>query len=120
MEEQNEMVFKGVDRRSESRTIVDQYSSVEFSIINLDYLYQFKIRETSQTGMGILVREDSVVLKHLKVGDILNMKYYPLELSEQPEYLKTEIKHITKDDQGRFKGHYLVGLSTFGKQNNNP
>ena len=120
MEEQNEMVFKDVDRRSETRTIVDQYSSVELSISNLNYLYQFKIRETSQTGMGILVREDSVILKHLKVGDILNMKYYPLELSEQPEYLKTEIKHITKDDQGRFKGHYLVGLSTFGKQNNNP
>jgi hypothetical protein len=61
--------------------------------------------------MGILVREDSEVLKHLKVGDVLNMKYHLPDSSEDPDYLKTEIRHITKDDQGRLGGHYLVGLS---------
>jgi hypothetical protein len=27
------------------------------------------------------------------------------------ENLRTRIKHITMNDSGRFKGHYLVGLS---------
>jgi hypothetical protein len=33
--------------------------------------------------------------------------------------LKTEIKHITKDDEGRFRGLYLVGLSILEGQNPN-
>jgi len=43
------------------------------------------------------------------------MKYYPLNLEDQPEYIETEIKHITKDEKGRFKGHYLVGLLVLEK-----
>jgi hypothetical protein len=43
------------------------------------------------------------------------MKYYRQQPSEKPEQLKTEIKHITNDDQGRFKGNYLVGLSILEK-----
>ena len=65
--------------------------------------------------MGVLVKEASPILKHLEVGDILELKYYPMQLGGQPEFLKTEIKHITKDDKGQFKGHYMVGLSTLEK-----
>ncbi|MEE8541555.1 MAG: PilZ domain-containing protein [Desulfobacterales bacterium] len=104
--------MKKLCRRSEPRSVVDQYYSVEFSIGSTGPIaYQFKIRNISKSGMGILVKEDSDLLEHLSAGDLLNMKYYPVDLSEQPKHLKTEIKHITKDDQGRFKGHYLVGLS---------
>jgi len=41
---------------------------------------------------------------------------YPTDSSSPPEYLKTQIKHITKDEQGRFKGHTLVGLLVLEKQ----
>ena len=102
---------KEVERRSEVRTLIDKYFSVEFSKKGLDSLYHFKIWNISTKGMCIIVREDSDIINHLSVGDILDMKYYPVEESSPAEYSKTEITHITKDDDGRFKGHYLVGLS---------
>ena len=102
------------ERRSESRDLIERYYSVQFSKPELEAIYQFKIRNISKKGMCILVREDSDVIKHLQVGDILDMQFFPSEQTEPIEYSKTEIKHITKDDQGRFKGHYLIGLTKLG------
>jgi hypothetical protein len=99
------------ERRSEPRSLADQYTRVEFSAGDLEPVYLFKIWDISPSGMSILVRGDSAVLKHLKVGDVCTMKYYSSRTSESPKALKTEIRHITEDYEGRFKGHYLVGLS---------
>jgi len=60
--------------------------------------------------MCFLVKEDSDILNHLKVGDTLNMKYYCKELGYPPESRTTIIRDITRKDQGRFKGHCFVGL----------
>lgn len=105
-----------VERRSESRTELDQYYSVEFSAPGATYAYQFRIWDLSSEGICVVVKDDSDLLKHLKVGDVLNMKYYTTDSSGQTVYLKTQIKHITKDEQGRFKGHTLVGLLILEKQ----
>ena len=115
MKENDDAANTGIDRRSEPRSIVDKYSSVEFSVSDITFVFQFKIWETSLSGMSIMVKEDSAVLEHLKVGDILEMKYYPTKLSEDPIILKTEIKHITKDVIARIKGHFLIGLSVLEK-----
>ena len=106
------------DKRSEARSRVGKYSSVEFSINKEPFTYQFKIRDIASSGIGILINEGSAVLKSLKVGEVLNMKYYPLNLADQPEHIETEIKHITKDEKGRFKGNYLVGLLVLEKHVN--
>lgn len=98
-------------RRSEPRTIVDLYYSVEFSVEGLDLIYQFIIYDISEKGICILVKEGSPVLDRLHVGDIFIMKYYPIKLMGPAEHLKTEIKHITKEKTGRYRNHYLVGLS---------
>jgi hypothetical protein len=74
-------------------------------------MYHFLIWDISPKGMSILVKEDSHVLKSLKIGDSLDMKYFIKDSPEPTEYLKTRIRHITKDEQGRFEGHFLVGLS---------
>jgi hypothetical protein len=105
-----------IERRSKPRSIIDQYYSVEFSIRGLAFLYQFKIWDISPKGICVLIREDSDLLNQLKDGDILNLKYYTTDSSKPPEYLKTEIRHVTKDDTGRFKGLYLVGLSIIEDQ----
>jgi hypothetical protein len=105
-----------VERRSEPRTEIEKYHSVEFHISDLDFLYQFKIWNMSSKGMCLLVREDSDVLKYLEVGNVLDMKFYTTDFSMPPENLKIQIKHITKDEQGRFKGHYLVGLLVLEKR----
>jgi len=96
-----------------------QYHSVELSIDGLSYLYQFKLWNDSPESMNVIVRESSEVLSCLKVGERFNMKYYSGDFSCTPKHLKTEIRHITKADSGRFKGHYLVGLSIVEDQNEN-
>jgi hypothetical protein len=112
----NEGTDNSGGRRSDPRTIIGKYYSVEFSLSDLEFIYQFKIWDMSTNGMCLLVKEDSKVLNHVKVGDVLDMKYYPTEVLSPVESLKTEVKHITKDAQGRFKGHFMVGLSILDKQ----
>ncbi len=113
-------IFEGEEERSEPRLISDQYCSVEFSISKEQPDYLFQIRDMSSFGLCIIVKEGSAIINHLKVGDIIDMKYYHLKKAERPELIKTEIKHITKDNLGRYKGNYLVGLSLLNEGSLNP
>lgn len=110
------MISDRNEKRHEPRTKVDQYDSVELSIPDASLRYQFRIWNLSSRGICIVVKKDSDLLKHLEVGNILNMKYYPADLSDPTEYLKTQIKHITKGKRGRFRNHVLVGLFILEKQ----
>jgi hypothetical protein len=109
-----------VEKRSEPRDIVDKFYSVEFALKGIDFVYQFKIWNMSSKGMCVLIKEDSDVLKHLRAGDVMDMKYYSSDALSPTERLQTEIRHITKDEEGRFKGHVLVGLSILGNKESNP
>jgi predicted proteasome-type protease len=102
------------ERRAEPRERVDRYFSVEFIVGGTETIYQFRIWDLSAQGMCVLVKKDSGLLTHLKVGQTLNMKYYADDAFKPADYLTTEIRHITKDESGRFKDHYLVGLSILG------
>ncbi len=104
-------VLKRIDKKfSEPKKRVDEYYSVEFAIEGLESAYQFKIWNKTSTRMSILVKENSDVLPQLKVGDTLNMRYYSDNLIHPSQCLETAIRRITRNDQGRLKGHYLVGL----------
>jgi len=98
------------ERRSNQRTASSKYYSVQFSVKDLAFIYQFKIRDVSAQGLCILVDENSELLKHLKTGDVIDMKYYLSESLGTTEAFKTEIRHVTKDADKRFKGHCQVGL----------
>ena len=100
----------GIERRGAERAPEEKYYSVQFAVKDLGYFYQFKIRDVSSLGLCILVDEKSKVLKHLKVGDVLEMKYYLSDSLGSTETFRTEIRHITKDADRRFKGHYQIGL----------
>lgn len=97
------------EKRKEERTEAE-ISSVEFCVNTFALAYQFKILETSPSGMSILIKEDSAILSHLKEGMTMDMKYYPESETEAPKLLKTKIIHITKSDSERLKGHYQVGI----------
>ncbi len=99
------------ERRSEVRAEDERYYSVQFTTQELSTFYQFKLWNISKKGICILVKEGSQVLKHIEVGDTLEMTYYLTDGQGAHENLTTQIKHITKNDEGRFKGHYMVGLS---------
>jgi PilZ domain len=97
-------------KRSEPRTFLDQYRSVEFSLSKRDPIFQFRVRDISSSGMGFLINQGAMALKYLKVGQVLTMKYNPVDRDGSPVQMETEIRHITLLDKGRFRGNYLVGL----------
>lgn len=99
-----------MERRAEPRTFLEQFQSVQFSVQGMPYRYQFKIRDVSSQGMCIMVRQDSNILPHLTVGDILEMEYRKIPSAAPGQTLQTHISHVTRQDLGRFKGHSLVGL----------
>ena len=98
-----------VGNKDESKTILDNYYSVQFTLSRMDPAYLFKLRDISNNGLCILVKQDSTVFKQLKVGDVVDMEYNPKEFSGSTKLLKTQI--TSKNCYDRFKGHSLVELS---------
>ncbi|WP_300457807.1 hypothetical protein [Desulfobacula sp.] len=97
--------------RAETRTETRKKASVEFIPGKNEMTYHFKLKNFSSTGLGIIVRKDSNVLKHIKIGDILTMKYYSEASSAHPVFHQTQIKHISEPDPEKQQDHLLVGLS---------
>lgn len=95
--------------KDESRTILDNYYSVQFTLSRMDPAYLFKLRNLSDNGLCILVKQDSSAFKQLNVGDVLDMEFNPTESSGSTKILKTKI--TSKNCFDRFKGHSLVELS---------
>jgi hypothetical protein len=102
--------------KSEPKKEVDRSYRVEFSVDGLHMAYQFRIWNKSSNYMCFLVKKNSGLVPQLKVGDILNLKCYYTDSHYPSEYLETAIQNITSKDEGRFKGHYVVGLEILGGQ----
>ncbi len=88
----------------------EDYYSAEFGVDGLDVSYQFKIWEKAPKAVSVLVKENSGILQILKVGALLNVKYYSSNSAYPSDWQKTAVRHIIWNDQGRLRGHYLVGL----------
>ena len=97
------------ESKDESRSILDKYYSVQFTLSKMDPAYLFKLRDISGNGLCILVKQDSTVFRQLNEGDILDMEYNPTESLGPTKLLKTQI--TSKNCYDRFKGHSLVELS---------
>ncbi|MEJ2658836.1 MAG: hypothetical protein P8012_16890 [Desulfobacterales bacterium] len=102
------------ENRYESRTILDKFFSVQFSLNTRGPVYLFRLRDNATNQLCILVKEDSCVFEQLNVGDILYMEYNPPGLSRPKKLLKTQI--ISKNSHDRFTGHSLVGLAIVDEQ----
>ncbi|MBU1344584.1 MAG: hypothetical protein KKE44_09815 [Proteobacteria bacterium] len=102
---EKKMNLRGEDRKESLKS-----ASVEFIPGDNEIAYHFKLKDFSSKGLGIIVRKDSKVLKCIKSGDILTMKYHPDEATANPVPQLTEIKHISEPEPGKHKDHMLVGL----------
>ena len=102
-----------VGLKSDPDTIMNKYYSVQFPLNGVGPIYLFKLRNMSNPGLCILVKENSNIFKQLKVGDILNMKYSPTG-SFDSSILKTLIN--SKNSNGGFNGHSMIGLSIIDGQ----
>lgn len=94
----------------ESGLPFEEYYSVEIPLDGLEFLHQFKIWNIDQGTLCVVVKEESKILTCIRVGETIKMKYYIQNHAYPPKYLPTKIRHITREDQGRFKGHVVIGL----------
>lgn len=90
--------------------IANDFYSVEIKIDGADYLYQFKLWKTPGEPAFILVKEGSGLTNWIHPGDAIPMTYYSENLACPKRQLQTRIRGIHRQDEGRFRGHYIVTL----------
>ena len=90
---------------------VGKFYSVEFNVDGIKYSYQFKLWNGYSGKSFVLVKENSKIIRRLHAGDVFNMKYHSINSNSPSELIDTEITDITRENNGRFKGHYLVELA---------
>ena len=105
----NESITDSIESRSQIKSALDGYHSVQFFINGKGPVYLFKLRNNSSNGPCILVKQDSYVFKELNVGDILDMEYIQPESFGVGTLLKTRI--ASKIPHDRCSGHSIVELS---------
>ncbi len=98
-----------MEKRSAKRAIPTGFNIAEIKLTGIP-LYQFKIKDISDSGASLLVKEDSAMINHLEVGQSLEIKLHSESQAGLNGYFEAKIKHITKIEEGRYKGHYLIGV----------
>lgn len=72
---------------------------------------QFNVQQVLPGGVHtILIKEDSVLLDELKVGARMELSFLGSDPNKPLETRSTEVAHISREYEGKFKGHYSVGL----------
>lgn len=104
------------DLRKEVRTAACGGASVEFTFPGSVLAYQFPLRDWSYTGLGILARQDSKILEHIRVGQICSVTLHREGGGLSLEVYRVEIRHISDPGQGRHPGHKIVGLRILEKE----
>ena len=97
-------------QRLTSKRKLTSYYSVEFSFEDFEWIYQFKVWHTPSVYKCIIAKEDSYFLTQLRVGDIHNLKFNFENTTHLSVFKKTVIRFARKQEKGRYKGHYIVGL----------
>jgi hypothetical protein len=110
--EQKDKRFK--ERRSKHRRTQLRNYRVEIKLIGAP-IYQFRVRDVSSDGAGILIKEDSKFLSMIEVGQIVDTEFISPEGTDPAGNFRAEIRHITEPNEGKNKGHYLVGLKILEK-----
>ena len=95
----------------------EHFHSVEFVIQSPHPIYQFKLWRSECNQVFLLIKDNSKLLRHLKVGNILPMKYHCGESAFQTEVCDTQIENIVNEEQGRFRGHHRVELAIVPVEN---
>ena len=102
------------ETRKEERTIfeVPDFISVEFKLGKAPGKdYQVGVFDCSSHGLGLLItKKDIKLLRMLKPGDkIKGMTCYAARAMITVD---TVVKHITKIEEGNFKGQYIIGIES--------
>ena len=112
--ESEQKVTRFKERRAKHRRTQLRNYRVEIKLIGAP-IYQFRVRDVSTNGAGILIKEDSKFLNLIEVGQIVDANFISPEGTDPIGNHKVEIRHITKPNEGKNKGHFLVGLKILQK-----
>ena len=106
---------KMIEKRRERRPIALSHHMAEFKFPDAP-TYQLKLQDVSPGGAGVIVRRDSKFLSMVTVGQELNLRVLSPGSSEiiTGDY-KARVEHITELREGRYTGHFVVGLSMLKK-----
>lgn len=96
--------------RTEVRKAASEFASIEFKPSTAALSYHFKLRDFSHSGLGLLVKKDSDLLKNIKAGDILPVKYHKGIATTESQHFKVQVRHISAPADGRPENHVIVGL----------
>ena len=89
----------------------ENFYSVEIRVDKAEFMYQFKIWKTSTAPIFVLVKQESDIINWLHPGDVFPMTYYSNNTGRPKQHrLPTQILNINRQDDGRFRGHYVVTL----------
>jgi len=98
------------ENRSEPRSTSLRNYRVEIKLIG-EPIYQFRITDVSNKGAGFLIKDDSDFLSIIRIGQFVDVNFISPKGSNPSGIHKAEIKHITKPEKGRHKGHCLAGIA---------
>ena len=74
-------------------------------------VYQFKLKDVSENGSSFLVRDDSTVLRNIRVSQEIDIRVSLNTEGTVPSiYQRSEICHITRQEVGRYKGYFIIGI----------
>jgi len=98
------------EKRSEVRQKAKRCYHAEIRLVGVP-VYEVKLKDLSTRGSCILVKEDSLLMNHLKTGQNVMVKYYLEDRDTPGKAFNATVRYITMAKEGQFKGHYLVGLA---------
>jgi hypothetical protein len=75
-------------------------------------IYQLKVRDISDEGVGVLVRPDSKLLNLIDVNHEVSVKLVlPRNYTGPSGNFRARVEHISEIEEGPYQGHLVVGIS---------
>jgi hypothetical protein len=94
------------------RDLVENYHCVEMKPVKGLPIYQFKLFPMADNCDACLfVKPDSEIIRYLAADTVIDMKYLPKKFGSRFGLYSTQIKSVSKEKSGPFKGLYRIGIS---------
>jgi len=100
--------FEGKSRLG---ALQDSLYSAEIRLNGFYLVYLSKLRTMNGGGPCFIVKENSIMMKRLRVGLGLELRCWSPKNAYAVKYFRAKIKQITSPHDGPINGHYLVGLA---------
>jgi hypothetical protein len=98
------------ESRSKIRNPAAEGASISFKPPGGVWEYQIKLREFSDSGLGLLVKQDSDLLKQISVGDTFPVNYHEDSVPMAVQHQTVQVRHISFPPTGIPENHMVIGL----------